>query len=311
MARLLEEYKRLRKGFGVYDTWRQVVIPRLLPKVKISSHSKLYEAAVYDFFDRNLSEVLERYKDEQPCRVHREIELTIWTMWWQGEEQMPAVIRECYESILRNANGRKVILMTRDNYKDYIQFPDYIQQKIDNGLITLTHLSDFVRVEVLARYGGLYMDCALFVTKPIVLDQNPFFSTRVEGNPTGVANRHKWVFGLIGGYKGTLVARLMRDMFYTYWQKYDVQITYLMMDFMLLWAYNHLPAVQEEIDMVTYHSPNLHESRYLFNKQIDEERFENYIKNNTFFSLTYRFEYPLQIDGVDTYYGRMIKTCKK
>lgn len=311
MGRLKEDYARIRKGFGHAEACRQVLFPRLLSRLPWNKNENLYEKAVQTFLQRHFGGLIEKYQDEPVCIERKPIVGPIWTMWWQGEAQMPPVIRECYDSILRNANGREVILLTKDNLSDYIQLPDYVLRKVDEGKITLTHLSDHIRTTLLAEKGGLYVDCALFVTKPIELEDVPFFSTRVEGNPERVANRHKWVFGLIGSNKGDVVARFMQELFFSYWEKFDVQITYLMMDYMLFYAYNKIPAIKAEIDMIPYHSPNLHESRYLFNQKIDEVRFENYINNNTFFSLTYRFEYPMQIDGVDTYYGRLIKVCKK
>ena len=311
MGRFKDDYALIRRGFGHVEACRQVLFPRLLSRLPWNKDVDLYEMAVQAFIQRNFGDLIAKYQDESVSVERKPIKGPIWTMWWQGEVQMPPVIRECYASILRNANGREVILLTKENLNDYIQLPDYVQRKVDEGKITLTHLSDHIRTTLLAEKGGLYMDCALFVTKPIELGEVPFFSTRVEGKPCRVANRHKWVFGLIGSNKGDVVARFMQELFFAYWEKYDVQINYLMMDFMLLYAYNKIPAIKAEIDLIPYHSPNLHESRYLFNQKIDEARFEKYINNNTFFSLTYRFEYPLQIDGVDTYYGRMIKVCKK
>jgi hypothetical protein len=311
MGRLKDDYALIRKGFGHAEACRLELFPRLLSRLPWNKHANLYEKAIYTFLNRHFGDLIAKYQKEPVVIERKPIVGPIWTMWWQGEAQMPPVIRECYDSILRNANGREVILLTKDNFADYIQLPDYVLRKVEEGKITLTHLSDHIRATVLAEKGGLYMDCALFVTKPIELGEVPFFSTRIEGNPERVANRHKWVFGLIGSNKGDVVARFMQELFFDYWKKFDIQITYLMMDFMLLNAYNQIPAIKAEIDLIPCHSPNLHESRYLFNQKIDEERFENYINNNTFFSLTYRFEYPMQIDGVDTYYGRMIKVCKK
>lgn len=310
MGRLKDDYALIQKGFGHAEAYRQVVIPRLLSKIYCNRSIILYERSVHSFFERHFGDLIVKYQNE-PYHIERKSILgPIWTIWWQGEAQMPPVIRECYDSLLRNANGRKVNLLTKDNISDYLQLPASILRKMDEGKITITHLSDIIRVALLAEKGGLYMDCALFVTRPIEVGDTPFFSTRVDGDSDCVANRNKWVFGLIGANKGDVVARFMQEMFYSYWALFDVQINYLMMDYMLLFGYNKIPAIKAEIDMIPYHSPNLHESRYLFNQKIDEQRFEKIFNNNTFLSLTYRFEYPMTIDGVDTYYGRMINVCK-
>lgn len=88
---------------------------------------------------------------------------TIWVFWWQGELAMPPVIKECYKSILRNCNGRTVVLLDQNNFKDYITLPDYILRKFYEGVISKTHFSDILRVGLLKEYGGMWIDAAIFV----------------------------------------------------------------------------------------------------------------------------------------------------
>lgn len=309
MARFKEDYNKIQQGFGHCEAIRQILLPRLLPRIGIGSGHSMYEKSVYSFLQRHFRELFEKYKSEIPSQERREIEPIIWTIWWQGENAMPEVIRLCYQSIVRNANGRSVILLTKDNYKEYIEVPEYIERKFRDGIITITHLTDLIRVSLLEKYGGLYLDCALFVTKPIVLDKIPFFSTRVEGGIKDcIPNRNKWVFGMIGSYKGDVVARFMKVLFFAYWATYDVQIHYLMMDYILQLAYTQIPAIKEEIDLITKNSPDLHSSRYLFSKKADFLLFNDLINNNICLSLTWRYNYPQTTEDNElTYFGKLVE----
>ena len=90
--------------------------------------------------------------------------LNIWVFWYQGESSMPELIRMCYKRICMNANGRKVVLLTKDNIDDYVQMPSFIMEKVNKGYISFTHLSDLIRVSLLYKYGGTWMDATLLVT---------------------------------------------------------------------------------------------------------------------------------------------------
>ena len=88
----------------------------------------------------------------------------IWVFWWQGKDRMPSLVEKCYQSVIRNKGRRHVILITKDNIKQYATIPDYIYEKVNNGEITLTHLSDILRFNLLNEYGGLWIDSTIYLT---------------------------------------------------------------------------------------------------------------------------------------------------
>lgn len=86
----------------------------------------------------------------------------IWFLWLQGIENAPALVKSCYQSLQKNIPDREIILLTEYNYREFVKFPDYIQQKIDMGVITKTHMSDLLRLELLNRYGGTWIDATVY-----------------------------------------------------------------------------------------------------------------------------------------------------
>lgn len=52
----------------------------------------------------------------------------IWTLWWQGVDKMPPIVKATYESI-KNASDKEVVLITKDNVYEYIEIPEYIKKK--------------------------------------------------------------------------------------------------------------------------------------------------------------------------------------
>ena len=87
----------------------------------------------------------------------------IWVCWWQGRDSMPDIVKACYNSILMHAGNHPVILITGDNYHEYVTLPDCILQKWKAGNITLTHLSDILRMLLLKAHGGIWMDSTVLL----------------------------------------------------------------------------------------------------------------------------------------------------
>lgn len=100
-------------------------------------------------------------EEELPVEDYR-----VWTMWWQGEKQMPPIVRATYKSI-RRASSKEVVLITKDNYQLYVSFPDFIVDKIKRGCITMMQLSDIVRASLLYEHGGMWIDSTMLCAKPM------------------------------------------------------------------------------------------------------------------------------------------------
>ena len=73
--------------------------------------------------------------------------------WFQGMEHAPKMVQYCFESLKSNLRDKRIILITEDNYKEYVQFPTYILEKYEKGCFSKTHLSDLLRLELLIKYG--------------------------------------------------------------------------------------------------------------------------------------------------------------
>lgn len=113
---------------------------------------------------------LDRYKDKSNFYIHDlsgnpfvELNHTIWILWMQGMEKAPKLIQKCYESVCKNKpDNFQVVLLSADNLDRYVTLPKVIWKKYKNGMITLTHLSDIIRLELLCTYGGCWIDATVF-----------------------------------------------------------------------------------------------------------------------------------------------------
>jgi len=78
----------------------------------------------------------------------------LFTCWWQGEEEAPDLIRACIRSQKRNIPKEiRHVVISKYNYGEYIDIPDFVLQKVESGKISLTTLSDIIRVSLLYKWG--------------------------------------------------------------------------------------------------------------------------------------------------------------
>lgn len=177
----LPKTKKLSKiiYFGLPLYWRNEIRPKLT-----KDYNDKHEA-VLNYLNMRYKKIIEKYKNDLSLTVPTETlapDCPYWVFWYQGESQMPDIIKACVASIRRHAGKHPVHLLHKDNYTDYVRFSDTILRKVKEKQITLTHFSDLVRNRLLAQHGGLWLDATLYLTddfypKGIAL---PFFSLRTH-----------------------------------------------------------------------------------------------------------------------------------
>jgi len=84
---------------------------------------------------------------------------TIWFLWLQGIETAPFVVKKCYESWTRHNPTWKVVFLEESNLADFIiiKHPDIAPQA----------QSDIIRINLLATYGGIWVDATCFCVRPL------------------------------------------------------------------------------------------------------------------------------------------------
>ena len=128
----------------------------MLVKKEKKEYIKLFEyLAKYLYAINNLDDCLQKESKQSDI---------IWQCWWQGEENMPNLVKTCTESVKKHNKNHKIVIIDSNNYKDYISLPDYITDKYEKGIITITQLSDIIRLMLLEKYGGAWIDSTILET---------------------------------------------------------------------------------------------------------------------------------------------------
>ena len=169
----------------------------------------------------------------------------IWTMWQQGEAQMPETVRASMKTIkdFAERNGCEFILLTNENLVDFIDIPTDIIEKYKRKELTAAHYSDIIRFSLLYQYGGIWMDATLFVSPYATVDmfKGDFFSLNHPPIHADEIERaigdFKWSSFFLAGKKEKSYFKHIRDLYIYFIRKYPVFIHYLMLDYFILSEY--------------------------------------------------------------------------
>lgn len=239
-------------------------------------------------------------------------EKRIWVFWWTGEDTAPDIVKACIRSIRRNANGHEVVLLDKCNYFQYIDMPKEICEKHSAGVIGHAHFSDIVRMSLLAKWGGVWIDATVFLSQqlPEYLFSSAFFTARSVDDCSLFFSRSRWVGYFLAGNSTFPLFSFTRDMLIAYWERSDTIIDYLLMDYVFDIACKTIPEVRNAMDALP--DNNLLRGKLMeeINEPYSEQLFDALQNGETFLSkLSWRYGGPRERtdDGKLTNYGHLLR----
>lgn len=204
--------------------------------------SKLYKLirdenhrAIEEYIEKTCTETLKKLSHDKSDERKEEGD-TIWTLWWQGEEEAPPLVRYCFESMRKNSNGRKLVVIDQKNYKNYISLPPEIIERyeardvspLSKARLGITHLSDIIRLALLYKYGGVWLDSTIFLTAPL---NDKYFQnnlTTLTEEDEDYIGRGRYTIYFLAARKNNKYIGYLYEMLIEYWKKRRYYVTYLM-----------------------------------------------------------------------------------
>ena len=234
----------------------------------------------------------------------------VWVCWWQGEEATPDIVKACLNSIRMYADRHPVIVITEANHRNYVDLPDYIRTKVEQGKISLTHLSDILRMALLARHGGIWIDSTVLIPSKhfnsFILPDNKFWTCHHVPIYHNIS-RGGWVGFFVACGRNNLLPSFMNDFFLLYWKTQTRLIVYLLIDYAFAIARKYVPSISRMVDEVpvTVMGP----LGKCLNDEYVEEEWERFCTDYDFYKLTYKLElHKTTPEGKKTYYGHIMET---
>ncbi|MBF7685628.1 hypothetical protein I2F17_07340 [Acinetobacter sp. B10A] len=120
--------------------------------------------AIYKvFFLLKKEEILIKYieiNNEHKYQNNKKtIPRVIW-MFWDGED-IPEIVRLCFASVQKYCDNYEINILNFNTVTQYIDLPTF------NNDILMAQRADLVRLELLAKYGGIWIDASIFLTRDL------------------------------------------------------------------------------------------------------------------------------------------------
>ena len=243
---------------------------------------------------------------------------TVWYSWWQGIDAAPELVKVCIQQMQQQfPTGTTFINIDHLNFTDYVDLSPRILELFESGKMTQAHFSDQLRINLLAKYGGIWVDATLLIIQKqdeTIFDL-PFFSYRSKKS-LPIASDHgmrqgNWQMYVWGGTDIYLyeALKIVND---AYWNRYSKVIHYLQLDKMIDLTFEVLPELSAEMKKLPLHDHDpgdLLAGGYQYNlsQAVTDRGLADISKDFEFIKLSWKIKMPKIRDGQLTIYGALMK----
>lgn len=262
--------------------------------------------ATREFLEKEFYEFIINYEFNTCNQKNSKI---IWTLWMQGYENAPELVKSTIDSIRKFAelNNFQFILLEENTIEKYIVFPKLIKEKMDLGVIDYTKISDILRVSLLAKYGGTWVDATIYMKEEFdssLLLQN-YYTIKTGGiedySPNISNNRWKGFF-LSGN---SSLFSFTRDFFFEYYSRYDIALDYLLIDYIFDMAYKYDEKIKNQMLELEKSNPNLFWLESHLGDKFDQKVWDNITETTKVFKTTYKLSGEIK-SNKNNFYSKLI-----
>lgn len=241
----------------------------------------------------------------------------VWWCWLQGIEQAPEIVKACYNSLqkhlvqefkVQGVQGYEIKVIDGENWKEYVELPKYIVKKWEKVRIPAALFSDLLRLQLLIKYGGTWIDSTVLCTgfksskgqefeAFLAADLFLFQYTKQGSIPVSISN---W---FISACTNNEVLIVLRDMLFAYWKDYDCTLDYYI--FHLFFALISKEYPETIANMPYGQSMNSLMLLHNWNERFNQQKWDKLISNVCFHKLAFRIGEDV-INNKNNYYNYIL-----
>ena len=158
--------------------------------------------------------------------AHRPV---IWFCWLQGLNCAPDLVKACYNSIKRYVTDKELVVVTQENVSEYIKLPQHIVERYKRGQMPPALFADIIRLELLTKYGGTWMDATVLCTgspsPDFLMDSELFLYQSLRKGDRTFYGASNWFMTSCANNKVLLV---LKDVLTQYLLDYSCTLQYYM-----------------------------------------------------------------------------------
>ncbi len=216
--------------------------------------------------------------------------MPLWTYWATGFDTAPDIVRACHSRLQKENRSNKIIALDDSNLGNYIEIPGFIFDRLASNK---THFSDVLRLNLLARHGGIWIDSTCFV----VGDTLDFASSMLKSgffayarNATDQYMLSNW---FLAARPNNLISLTMRNILHRYWEEHETLAHYFMFHYFFEAAYNlcsPFRQVWDGTEKLEAYAP--HELQGKLGAAFDRDEWNRILRSSRVHKLSYKIEIP-------------------
>lgn len=233
----LKNFKKYKENFGLPFALKLVLNKLFHPKDFVTRNNSIKLKYLRNYLSNLILEA--RNYEESPYDSSQK---NIFVYWNKPLDEAPFVVKTCFSRLKSLFQDYKIILLNDQNLNKYISLNKRILDLKRKGILSIQTFSDILRVNLLNKYGGFWVDSTIFFPKRIELDQQlknqSFYSLNyVKDNKQkvkpSISKDMTWCAFFLGARKGSPVIRFLVSAFDKYYLDHDFRIDYFLIDFLI------------------------------------------------------------------------------
>ena len=215
--------------------------------------------------------------------------VALWQYWHQGKENAPDLIQKCFESVQKYESDKEIHVLSFDTIKNYVEIPQKYYDLLNSGKIPIAIFSDILRLYLLEKYGGCWVDSTIYLTDKIPQSVWDSDFCVVQKNPLTDLQENKMSCFFIRAKKDSANLRAIKRSIENYWAENDFLLNYFMFEHISTMLSCKTPELKSEWDNMPYLDGNIIGTlQTMMEKDFNKEEFNN-LKTKTFMhKLTYK-----------------------
>lgn len=206
--------------------------------------------------------------------------------YWDNDDNLPPIIALCRESLHKyiDKDRFELILLNKSNYTEWVCLSqEYIKEDI-----SLAHFSDILRIKILEKWGGFWLDATCLLTKDFysetqnIRQQDQFFFTYI------ISRTGSWfIWSKPNNYIISMVSEIL-----SLWWKEKMHITnYFMFHDIVEMLYWIDPEYRKNWDsMQLIHPRNALALLKDYHNDISQDKMNKLLEDSFVHKLTYKYD---------------------
>lgn len=256
-----------------------------IPILKANNEWRLYYK-----YSRKYKKVLQTcdLNREDFCQERSPKSFKIWTLWLQGENQAPPLVKKCFAQMRIIYGEEQLVVLDEQTISQYVNLPNFILEKYHKGNISNAHYSDIIRTFLLCSYGGIWIDATCYLTDKL---PEEIFNSKLCVFKTpqcypGAIKASSW---FILSEKNSVTMQLVKALLVAYWKNNNHIEDYLLFHIFFSIAVDYTKASRLEwSNMPYYNNDNTHIMKRELLTKYDKERYENLCRISSIHKLSWK-----------------------